>query len=145
VFNSLRRSTEAQQTLKEVIGLCLTDETKYQKAFMFVGPKRGGRGTIGRLMRGLIGRENYIGPTMHSFNEAFGMQSFIGKKVAVFSDARLDGVRRYNLSVIAERLLSITGEDVLDINRKYVGYWSGALTTRLVIFSNERQGSSRTG
>jgi P4 family phage/plasmid primase-like protien len=128
---------EAQQSLKEMIGLCLTDETKYQKAFMFVGPKRGGRGTIGRLIQGLIGRENYIGSTMHSFSEAFGMQSFIGKKVAVFSDARLDGVRRQNLSVIAERLLSITGEDVLDINRKYVGYWSGALTTRIVVFSNE--------
>ena len=121
---------EAQQSLKEMIGLCLTDETKYQKAFMFVGPKRGGRGTIGRLIQGLIGRENYIGSTMHSFSEGFGMQSFIGKKVAVFSDARLDGVRRQNLSVIAERMLSITGEDVLDINRKYVGYWSGALNNK---------------
>jgi putative DNA primase/helicase len=128
---------EAQQSLKEMIGLCLTDETKYQKAFMFVGPKRGGRGTIGRLIQGLIGRENYVGSTMHSFGEAFGMQSFIGKKVVVFSDARLDGVRRQNLSVIAERLLSITGEDVLDINRKYHGYWSGALKSRVVIFSNE--------
>lgn len=128
---------EAQQTLVEMIGLCLTDVTKYQKAYMFIGPKRGGRGTIGRLLQGFIGRENYIGSTMHGFSESFGMQSFIGKKVVVFSDARLDGVRRQSLSVIAERLLSITGEDVLDINRKYVGYWSGALTSRIVVFSNE--------
>jgi putative DNA primase/helicase len=128
---------EAQQSLVEMIGLCLTDVTKYQKAFMFVGPKRGGRGTIGRLIKGLIGKENYIGVTLHSFSDTFGMQSFIGKKVAVFSDARLDGVRQQSLSVIAERLLSITGEDVQDINRKYVGYWSGALSTRVIIFSNE--------
>src|SRR5262245_47906986 len=29
---------EAQEGLLEMIGLCMTDETKYQKAFMFVGP-----------------------------------------------------------------------------------------------------------
>jgi putative DNA primase/helicase len=90
---------------------------------------------FGRKVR--IGKENYIGVTMQNFSETFGMQSFIGKKVAVFSDARLDGIRREKLSVIAERLLSITGEDVLDINRKYHGYWSGALSARVIIFSNE--------
>jgi putative DNA primase/helicase len=121
----------------EFFGLCLTDETKYQKAFMFVGPKRGGRGTIGRLLRGLIGTENYAGSTLHSFGEAFGMQSFIGKKLVVFSDARLDGVYRKNLSVITERLLSITGEDVLDINRKHDPYWNGVLRCRIAIFTNE--------
>jgi putative DNA primase/helicase len=53
----------------------------------------------------------------------------------VFSDARLD--ERANLSQISERLLSITGEDVQDINRKYKGYWSGTLGVRLVLLSNE--------
>jgi putative DNA primase/helicase len=102
-----------------------------------VGPRRGGRGTIGRVLRGLIGMENYIGSTLHSFSSEFGMQSFIGKKVVVFSDARLDGVYRKQLSVIAERLLSMTGEDAMDINRKYLGYWNGILRCRVVIFSNE--------
>ena len=40
---------EAQQCLLEMFGLCITDVTKYQKAFMFVGPRRGGRGTIVRV------------------------------------------------------------------------------------------------
>jgi putative DNA primase/helicase len=131
------KDSEAQQSLKEMYGLCLTDETKFQKAFMFVGPKRGGRGTIGRVLQGLIGKENYIGSTLGAFGTDFGMQSFIGKKVVVFSDARLDGVRRDRLSTIAERFLSITGEDPMDINRKYLGYWNGRLSCRLAIFSNE--------
>jgi phage/plasmid-associated DNA primase len=42
---------QAQQCLLEMFGLCLTDITKYQKAFMFVGPRRGGRGTIGRVIQ----------------------------------------------------------------------------------------------
>jgi putative DNA primase/helicase len=129
--------SEAQQSVLEMIGLCITDETKYQKAWMFVGPKRGGRGTLGRLIQGLIGRENYLGTNMHSFGGDFGMAEFIGKKVVVFSDARLDGLRRKELSIIAEHLLNTTGEDPQSISRKYLGKWIGTLTCRLLIFSNE--------
>jgi len=122
---------EAQQCLLEMFGLCLTDITKYQKAFMFVGPPRGGRGTIGRVLKALIGPSNYISTSLRAFSEQFGMESFVGKKVAVFSDARLDGVPQRNLTTITERLLAITGEDDQHINRKNAKYWEGQLTTRL--------------
>jgi putative DNA primase/helicase len=128
---------QTQQCLLEMFGLCLTDITKYQKAFMFVGPKRGGRGTIGRVLRGLIGPDNYIGTSLKAFSEQFGMENFIGKKVAVFSDARLDGVLQRNLSTMTERLLMITGEDEMHINRKNTKYWNGNLATKVVTFSNE--------
>ena len=36
-----------------------------------------------------------------------------------------------------ERLLSITGEDMLTVDRKYREPWSGKLPTRFVILSNE--------
>ena len=127
----------AQQCLLEMFGLCLTDVTKYQKLFMFVGPRRGGRGTIGRVLRGLIGADNYIGTSLKAFSEQFGMENFVGKKVAVFSDARLDGVLQRNLSTITERLLTITGEDEMHINRKNKKYWNGKLSTKLLIFANE--------
>jgi putative DNA primase/helicase len=127
----------AQQGLLEWLGLCLTDETKYQKAFMFVGPTRGGRGTIGRVLRGLIGVENYVGTKLADFGERFGMESWIGKKVAVFSDARIDGVRRERLSVIAERLLNVTGEDAQSVPRKHIRDWNGVLRTRILFFGNE--------
>ena len=127
----------AQQCLLEMFGLCLTDVTKYQKLFMFVGPRRGGRGTIGRVPRGLIGADNYIGTSLKAFSEQFGMENFVGKKVAVFSDARLDGVLQRNLSTITERLLMITGEDEMHINRKNKKYWNGKLSTKLLIFANE--------
>jgi len=60
---------------------------------------------------------------LRAFSEQFGMESFVGKKVAVFSDARLDGVPQRNLSTITERLLAITGEDDQHINRKNAKYW----------------------
>lgn len=46
---------------------------------MFVGPRRGGRGTIGRLLKGLIGAENYAGSSLKAFRELFGMESLIGE------------------------------------------------------------------
>ena len=128
---------EAQEGLLEMIGLCMTDETKYQKAFMFVGPRRGGRGTIGRLLRGLVGQENYVGASLRGMAKQFGMQSWIGKKVVLFPDVRTDGIRSDVLSVIAETLLSVTGEDAFDIPRKWLTVWSGQLTARVVMFSNE--------
>ena len=63
------------------------------------------------------------------------MQGLIGKKLAVVPDARLDN--RANRSVITEKLLSIIGEDVQDINRKNKPYWSGILRLRVMILSNE--------
>ena len=46
------------------------------------------------------------------------MENFVGKKVAVFSDARLDGVPQRNLTTIAERMLSITGEDGIPLTAR---------------------------
>jgi len=127
----------AQQGLLELIGLCITDETKYQKAFMFVGPKRGGRGTIGRVLRGLVGEDNYVGPRLRGMVKQFGMQSWIGKKVAIFPDVRTDGMGIDRLSSICEILLSVTGEDGIEIERKYVKSWNGKLSARVAMFSNE--------
>src|SRR5262249_12875706 len=127
---------EAQSAVLEVFGLCLTDETKYQKMFMFVGPRRGGRGTIGRLLSGLIGRENSVGASLHGFKGDFALENWIGKKLIYFPDARLDGLSCQQLSVIAERLLRVSGEDSVEINRKYIRAWQGTLRGRVLIFSN---------
>jgi phage/plasmid-associated DNA primase len=128
---------QAQDGLLEMIGLCVTDETKYQKAFMFIGPRRGGRGTIGRVLHGLVGDENYVGPRLRAMVKQFGMQSWIGKKVALFPDVRTDGLGVDRLSSISELILSVTGEDRLELERKYLCSWIGKLSARVVMFSNE--------
>lgn len=124
-----------RDALQEFFGLVLTDETKFQKGFILVGPARSGKGTIARVLMHLLGRNNYCGPSLGQLAQAFGMQGLIGKKLAVVPDARLDN--RANRSVITEKLLSIIGEDVQDINRKNKPYWSGILRLRVMILSNE--------
>jgi putative DNA primase/helicase len=58
----------------------------------------------------------------------------IDKNVAIISDAR---VGRADSNVLAERLLSISGEDNQSIEIKYEKSWSGKLYTRFVIMTNE--------
>jgi putative DNA primase/helicase len=126
---------EAIDTLQEVCGYCLTADTNQQKAFLLVGPKRSGKGTIGRLLRALIGPDNTVVPTLASLGANFGLAPLIGKRLAIISDARLGG--RADQQAIAERLLSITGEGAITVDRKFRDAWTGRLQTRFLILSNE--------
>lgn len=126
--------SNAIDALQEIFGLCLTGETKYQKAFLIVGPKRSGKGTIARVLTRLLGAANVCGPTLSGLGTNFGLAPLIGKRLAVISDARISGSDQH---VIVERLLAITGEDGLTIDRKFRDGWTGRLEARFLVLTNE--------
>lgn len=125
----------AIDTLQEIFGYCLTADTSQQKMFLMVGPKRSGKGTIARVLTSIVGLDNSVAPTLAGLGMNFGLAPLIGKRVAIISDARLGG--RPDQHAIAERLLSITGEDAITIDRKYREAWTGRLQIRFLILSNE--------
>lgn len=84
---------------------------------LLVGPRRSGKGTIGRILTGLIGAANVVGPTTSSLAGPFGLQPLIGKSLAIVSDARFAGE---HVGTVVERLLCISGEDRLTIDRKFL-------------------------
>lgn len=122
-------------TLQEIFGYALTDDTSQQKLFMFIGPKRSGKGTIARVAAGLIGRRNVCNPILSGLQGDFGLEPLIGKRLAIVGDARIS--RRADAGVIVERLLSISGEDSLSINRKHKLAITTQLRTRFLLLSNE--------
>ena len=126
---------ESINCLQEWMGYLLTPDTRQQKILLLIGPKRSGKSTICRIIRELIGAGNEVGPTLTSLAGAFGLQPLVGKSVAIIHDARLGG--RSDKAVIAERLLSISGEDALTIDRKYAEAVTYKLPTRLMVISNE--------
>jgi putative DNA primase/helicase len=126
---------EAIDTLQEIFGYLLTADTRQQKVFLIVGPKRSGKGTIARIAKAMLGNANVAGPTLSGLGMNFGLAPLIGKPLAVISDARLSG--RSDQHVIAERLLSISGEDTISIDRKHKTAWTGTLPTRFMILTNE--------
>jgi putative DNA primase/helicase len=122
-------------TLQDIFGYLLGFDTDQQKLFLIVGPKRSGKGTIGRVLNALIGEDAVISPTLASLQTNFGVAPLIGKSVALIADARLGS--RADQHAIAERLLSISGEDKQTIDRKFLPAWNGKLNTRFVIMTNE--------
>jgi putative DNA primase/helicase len=126
---------EAIAALQEIFGYCLTTDISQQKIFMLVGPKRSGKGTIARILKALLGSINVAGPTLSGLGTNFGLSPLIGKQLAVISDARLSG--RSDLHLIAERLLSISGEDHVTVDRKFKSAWTGTLPTKFMILTNE--------
>lgn len=120
--------------LQEYFGYVLSGRTDMQKMLALIGPIRGGKGTIARTLTKLVGKGNVAGPTLANLGTNFGLSPLLGKPLAIISDARLGSVPSHTL---VERLLSITGEDMLTIDRKYREPWTGRLPTRFLMVSNE--------
>src|SRR5262249_12498728 len=96
---------ESIAALQEFFGYVLSGRTDQHKILLLVGPLRGGKGTIARILKDLVGRGNYAGPTLTSLGANFGLAPLIGKSLAIVSDARLGGT---NTRQVVERLLSIS-------------------------------------
>lgn len=125
----------AIDTLQEIFGYLLAGGTEQQKVFLLVGPRRRGKGTVGRVLTDLLGPESVAAPTLAGLSTNFGLAPLIDRPLAIIGDARLSG--RADQSAIAERLLSISGEDSITVDRKYMPAWTGRLPTRFLIMSNE--------
>jgi putative DNA primase/helicase len=126
---------EAAGLLQEWIGYLLTLDTRQQKIAMLIGPPRSGKGVITRVIHKLVGEANTVAPTLAGLATNFGLWPLLGKSVAIVSDARMGG--RVDSSIVCERLLSISGEDALTVDRKNLQPVTGKLPTRLMIVSNE--------
>jgi putative DNA primase/helicase len=126
---------ESRDALQEMFGYILSGETRQQKIFLIVGPKRSGKGTIARIISALVGKENTVWPTLASLGGSFGLAPLIGKKVAVIADARIG--RKADQTAVAEELLAISGEDSRTVHRKYLPAITARLPIRFLILTNE--------
>ncbi len=121
--------------LQEWAGYLLTADTRQQKMLMLIGPKRSGKGTVARVLARMLGLANVCGPTLAGLGTNFGLWPLIGKRLAVISDARLSG--RSDLAAVTERLLTISGEDHITIDRKNLPPVTLKLPTRIMLLTNE--------
>jgi len=125
---------DAVDAVQQWFGYVLSGRTDLHKILLLIGPTRSGKGTIARVLAALVGAGNAAGPTLASLGTNFGLSPLLGKPLAVVSDARLGGA---NVHQVVERLLSVSGEDMLTVDRKYRQPWTGKLPTRFLVLSNE--------
>lgn len=122
--------------LHEVLGAILTGQHKYQKVYQLFGPTRSGKGTIGRMLVELLGIGAVASPKIRQIAKgSFGLQSLIGKSVAMVTDARLD--RGEQTSALTEIMLTTSGGDIQTIERKYKDDFIGYLHAQWLLMSNE--------
>lgn len=126
---------ESPRALQQMFGYFLTADTSQQKLFALVGPKRSGKSTIARILKALLGDDAVVNPTLGSIERPFGLAPFVGKQLAIIGDARLGG--RSDQATVVERLLSISGEDPISIDRKNRDPINVRLRARVLLISNE--------
>lgn len=133
---------EAIGALQEAVGYMLSSDTSQQKIILGVGARRCGKGTAIHVVTKLVGSSSVTGPTMSDLSGEFGLQPLIKSPLAVIADARIGA--RTDKAKVTERLLSISGEDCLTVNRKNKLQWTGRLPTRLWIMTNDLPALSDT-
>ena len=125
---------ESVDALQEMFGYILSGDTRQQKFFNIIGPRRSGKGTINKVLVALLGQHNTVAPELGELCDTFGLQPWLGKLLASFTDARAP---ERNRSAVVSQLLRIVGGDTITVNRKNKDAWNGYLPTRLVVYSNE--------
>ena len=122
--------------LQRFMGLLLTSDTSYQKILLMVGPPRSGKGTICRVIQCVIGEHACTSPSLSSLASDFGLWPLCEKTVVICPDAHLG--RNTDTTRVLEMIKAISGEDRLNINRKYLpAIQNIRLRTRFVISVNE--------
>ena len=125
---------ESIDCLQEIFGYIISGDTRQQKFFNIIGPRRSGKGTINKVLVELLGQHNTVAPELGELCDTFGLQPWLGKLLASFTDARAPDRNR---SAVVSQLLRIVGGDTITVNRKNKESWNGYLPTRIVIYSNE--------
>src|SRR5262249_51959652 len=126
----------SRRELQEWFGYMLTPDTRQQKILLLIGPKRSGKGTIVRVLRRMLGEHNGANPTLSSLAQNFGRWPLMHTLLDVITEATLGGTAGERATVF-ERLLSISGEDAITIDRKYQKPITTKLACRLLIAGNQ--------
>jgi putative DNA primase/helicase len=81
---------EAQDGIEEGMGLSMTENMEFEKAFLLKGESRSGKGTITHVLNKLVGDQAYVGLSVHDIiGGVNAKENMIGKKVGAFEDTRL--------------------------------------------------------
>lgn len=128
---------DAQRTMQEWMGYVLSERTDLHKIGVLIGPPRSGKGTINRILRAMVGEENFAAPTLARFDGQFALAGLIGKSLATFGDIRWSNK---SMPGAVETMLTISGGDPISIPRKNKDDWEGILGTRFMLLSNDAPG-----
>lgn len=135
VHDVFRGDPDSIEALQKWCGYLLSPDKSLHKIMFVIGQRRSGKGTIARTIRAMLGEANISTPTLSGLSKDFGLEPLIGKTAAMIMDARISA--RDDEVKVTETLLSISGDDPVDIARKHISSLTGYdLKVRFTLFSN---------
>jgi putative DNA primase/helicase len=128
---------DQRREYQKMLGYLLLAENPLQKLFILLGAPRSGKGTTLRLIRSLVGNDSCCAPNLSSLANDFGLDAMLGKSVALVGEMN----QQSKLPDVAiDRLKSISGGDVVPVNRKNKGELYLEMPVRFVINCNRLPG-----
>jgi len=126
---------ESIRLLCQVFGWLVANDTTRHSIPILLGPPRSGKSTMTTVLERLLGAGNVCSPSPMSLaSNNFGLQSMVGKTLAIIPDARIG--KQADQAILAQKLLTISGRDTVDVDRKFLTPLSVRLGCRLMIVSN---------
>jgi putative DNA primase/helicase len=121
--------------LQEVLGYLLTPDISKEKMFLIIGPPRSGKGTIARVIEGILGRENCAASSLATLSGDHGLQTLIDKSTLIIPDAMVSA--KTDIIRAVEALKMISGQDPVTINPKNKPPFTTHLHLHTIIMANE--------
>jgi P4 family phage/plasmid primase-like protien len=122
-------------TLQEFMGYMLTSDTSIEVLLAMIGAKRGGKGTITRVIQALLGKGHHTSITLNDMAGDFGLAGCTDKRAIFIPDAHDADLSRRSAAI--ERIKSITGNDEVSVNRKNQAMLSVKIPAKIVLVANK--------
>lgn len=121
---------ELKTILQEIIGYCLCNSTKAEKAFFFIGDGCNGKSVLAKVIQLLVGESNYSNTPLSALGGNFGLASLVNSNVNIAAENN-------NGKLNSEIFKAVVSGDTVEINRKYREAISVPLHTKLIFLFNE--------
>lgn len=132
-LESIGLKADDQMLLAQWFGYVLSGRTDLQKMLYIDGPPRSGKGTILRVLEALVGQEKGAGKSLETLPD-WGLGGLATKRLATFGDVRIGADA--DKQAIIRILLSIIGEDSVEVNIKYAQPYSTRIPARIACAGN---------
>lgn len=123
---------ERMDTIREMLGYCLTKDTSAQCSFYLYGTGANGKSVLMNIMQALLGEDNYVCASPENLQETFGCGDLEDKRVVFTSDMSKKDLRYLSSGIMKQ----ISGGDVIRSEKKYNDSVKIRSISKIVISSN---------
>lgn len=124
------KDQELIDVLQEVIGYCLCQSVKAEKAFLFYGNGKNGKSVLAKVMEQLAGKDNVSHVMLSNLSGDFGLAPLVNKTLNIAAETESKGYLKTDL------FKAIVSGDTVSVNEKYKPVTTQVLYCKLVFLCN---------